>query len=245
MIVEYGVRELKICVEFGSDDYVFCNNFISKHLKNRLDLKHSSLIFGDFENLIKKEYFLLQVHSRLGKDADRRIFSYLRSPIRISYYKEKRLGLRDLKILEKDYSLVLETNDTYLQKWLKNHFKEFLSSENLEIEINTKSLQELSAIFNSGFFLGTAIDPANKYIINNLQKPFRLEFDTQLLEHLYTLNCNLRSTKKEIKTSYINLTKEFHPDKVFGDENLTSIFTKKFQQINAAYFFVKKHLNVA
>lgn len=58
-----------------------------------------------------------------------------------------------------------------------------------------------------------------------------------------TLNCTMKSTNDEIKSSYKKLVKEYHPDMIISKglpEEFIEVATKKFQEIQEAYSIVRK-----
>ena len=58
-----------------------------------------------------------------------------------------------------------------------------------------------------------------------------------------TLNCTLKSTNDEIKSSYKKLVKEYHPDMIISKglpEEFVDVATKKFQEIQEAYTKVRQ-----
>ena len=67
--------------------------------------------------------------------------------------------------------------------------------------------------------------------------------DSTLLYHYGVLELNYNASLKEVKTNYRKLAKMYHPDKVHHkNQTIINLYTKKFQDIQNSYQFLKNHL---
>ena len=66
----------------------------------------------------------------------------------------------------------------------------------------------------------------------------------EILKHLNVLGLKKGATKDDIKSSYRNLAKEFHPDKLSGmSQGIIKLAKEKFQKINSSYDYLNKNTN--
>jgi len=70
----------------------------------------------------------------------------------------------------------------------------------------------------------------------------RSESNDELRKHLNVLGLKKGASKEDIKISYRNLAKEFHPDKLSGmSEGIIKLAEEKFQIINDSYEYLNKN----
>lgn len=66
--------------------------------------------------------------------------------------------------------------------------------------------------------------------------------NNEILKHLSILGLKKGATKEDIKDSYRNLAKEFHPDRLTGmSEGIIKLAKEKFQMINDSYVYLNKN----
>jgi DnaJ like chaperone protein len=100
------------------------------------------------------------------------------------------------------------------------------------------------------------LHPSEVAVLQKIRNIFRLN-DTQYEaiksvhfknndKYYKTLNCTHESSDQDIKTSYKNMVKEFHPDTIMAKglpEEFIQFATQRFQEIQEAYESIRKERN--
>jgi len=85
----------------------------------------------------------------------------------------------------------------------------------------------------------------NKYNYNrnNSFNSSNYHQDSVLLYHYGVLELDYNASLKDVKNNYRKLAKMYHPDRVHHkNQTIINLYTKKFQDIQNSYHFLKEHL---
>ncbi|HIC09822.1 MAG TPA: J domain-containing protein [Campylobacterales bacterium] len=67
--------------------------------------------------------------------------------------------------------------------------------------------------------------------------------DATLAHHYRVLELQYNASLKEVKANYRKLAKRYHPDRVHNkNQSIVELYTKKFQEIQTSYQFLKEYL---
>lgn len=107
------------------------------------------------------------------------------------------------------------------------------------------SESEEDFIFNVGNFLGYTNDRLNNIknqFVKNKRKTQSKKYSQKIIDSLVVLGLKAGATSSEVKKSYRNLAKEFHPDKLSGmSDGIINLAKEKFQLIQDSYEYLNKH----
>ena len=107
------------------------------------------------------------------------------------------------------------------------------------------SKSEEDFIFNVGNSLGYSADRLNNIknqFVKNKRKTQSKKYSQKIIDALAVLGLKAGATSSEVKKSYRNLAKEFHPDKLSGmSDGIINLAKEKFQLIQDSYEYLNKH----
>lgn len=235
--------------------------FAEKHFKSVAKYANSIMIFEDPKERYKKNYFLNWAYhlsifreDENSKKLHREIIDNIHLPIRVKF-TDKRAVIEhvkvEMKFLSEDrISLKLNKHNRVAKRYLMASFREnMVGHKELEIFINNRSSSFWEAlmtgirqktIFNVSMeFLYDkwCVNPANKNI--EIKSYMTLE-EKRVRRSLALLNCPVDESLENIKTKYLSLAREYHPDNVYGQEKrVVETYTEKFRAIQEAYEVIK------
>ena len=107
------------------------------------------------------------------------------------------------------------------------------------------SKSEEDFIFNVGNSLGYSLDRLNNIknqFVKSKRKTQSKKYSQKIIDSLEVLGLKAGATSSEVKKSYRNLAKEFHPDKLSGiSDGIINLAKEKFQLIQDSYEYLNKH----
>ena len=107
------------------------------------------------------------------------------------------------------------------------------------------SKSEEDFIFNVGNSLGYSVDRLNNIknqFVKSKRKTQSKKYSQKIIDSLAVLGLKAGATSSEVKKSYRNLAKEFHPDKLSGmSDGIINLAKEKFQLIQDSYEYLNKH----
>ncbi|RAX56979.1 molecular chaperone [Helicobacter monodelphidis] len=243
-------------------------SFAMRHFSRSYRLSSSILILDDGERL-KKDYFLnwayhigLQRESREESASFEEILAHSYLPIRIKIIDETgvleqiKISLKVIKLGQ--VALILDHPNLLARRYLLSIFKNFLLSYNSkELFLNAESedfWEVLLGLISQKIIHNVVLNfdyesfkaCARGGFENSGFKEYYLTKDEITLRNsLKTLSCNLNDDWETIKNRYIELAREYHPDRVYGqDIAIVESYTEKFRDIQAAYENLKRQLEV-
>lgn len=219
--------------------------YADKYFTQKYKLSSSILILDDGMRF-KKDYLInwtYHISTNNNSSLEKLLnLSYL--PIRIRIKNNDEL-LNCVFIDVKFFGLARKVNFTlrkqsYLaMRYIKQNMREFITSSTaLEITMNAclpgfyESLMNMSA--------NKTISNVRLYFIYENNHSYLTSNEKKLKDACNTLNCNNYDSLDVIKASYINLIKRYHPDKVYGKDEITiRDYNNKFLEIKEAFEFIR------
>lgn len=246
-------REILVVVNFASNEHLMMERFCMRHFKKILRLSHSIVVFSHERELLKKEHFLYYLQ-KISKTNLGDFEQIKNTPIRIKISKknpQKRVKI-NVSFAKDHFNIASDDFCEFFDSYFCHVFQALRSNKNFEL--NEISIVKLSKMFKKSFLTGSLVsfsydkDFFASLIdkINQSKRNINFLLRDDLGKNLKVLGCTPKDTNEEIKTKYYTLIKKFHPDKVFSkDEEIILLYTKKFQEINNAWNFVKLKKSIA
>lgn len=238
---------------------------IKKSFVKSIGNKDKIIIFYNENELAQRKYFFKLISNIYSKFSNENI-DFLpteHKDIKLIYKKDNSLQSVldiDVKFEQKIIIFDLKNSDKlfnrYLIKQLDGMAHEFFEYQNIfrvDVE-STNHIEILENLFSTKehlkFIVNFNINKV-KYeefkkrvkILNSKNYVRRFSMLASLLEeHFKTLGCSVNDDFSTIKTSYLNLTKIYHPDKhVNAPNEIKKDYIDKFQKIGLAYEALKPY----
>jgi len=207
-----------------------------------------------YEQLLKN--FLRYKHKPIKIEFKQKIF--IKSDVEIYLdaisHKEVRILLKDENpwIISYFYSQLDKFITEYDHRNLFLNASDDRSKSRLDRVLKRKSILFFNIRFTySKGFLTILFNEFTKnrqnrfnYNRNNSFNSKNYNQDSKLLYHFGILELQYDSTFIEVKTNYRKLAKMYHPDRVHHkNQTIVSLYTKKFQDIQASYQYLKDYLS--
>lgn len=262
MRVEAFSRFVQISIEEYNPALERILSYAKKHFQQISHLSSSILILDDGARF-KKDYFITWVYhlatqgacDEIGADLDPILeMSYL--PIRI-----KILSTNALVECVRISFHILATNRAVLILDRPNHIAKRYIGAILSHLVVSSDLNHIYLDMQNNAFWSSIMDIIDSKIIHNVRiefdydsfKPNSKKYPSYLtksernLKNAYRiLGCNENESFFEIRSKYLELIKQYHPDKVFGkDEKIIEAYNIKFIELKEAFDIVKHNFEIA
>ena len=237
-------------------------SYAKKHFQQISHLSSSILILDDGARF-KKDYFITWVYhlatqgvcDEIGADLDSILeMSYL--PIRIKIISQNAL----VECVHISFR-ILGTNRAVLILDRPNHIAKRYIGAILSNLVVSSDLCHIYLDMRNSAFWSSLMDIIGSKIIHNV----RIEFDydsfkpnskkypsyltkaeRNLKKAYHILGCDESMGFFEIRAKYLEQIKQYHPDKVFGqDEKLVQAYNIKFIELKEAFDIVKRNFEIA
>ncbi len=264
MKVELLQQYVQITISRYSEFLPRAISFAMRHFSKSYRLSSSILILDDGERL-KKDYFLnwayhigLQKESQETSVSFEKILEHSYLPIRIKIIDEASV-LEYIKVSLKmvevgQVALVLTRQNLLARRYLLALFKDYLLGYNeKELFLNAESKnfwEKLMGLISQKIIYNIVLQFDYESFKACASSSFKTDFEHYLTkdeailrDSLKTLSCELNDDWETIKNRYLALAREYHPDRVYG-QNMAIVesYTEKFRDIQAAYEVVKCRL---
>lgn len=269
MQISYSKEMVAITIQEDSKTFYFLQNLIEKNFVKRIGRKEKVIVFRQNDEKVQRRYFLKLV-SKIYKRKNKNSKKEELEKIKNAYNKNIKLSLLktnqitqcinvDVKI-EDNYVILLhfETNFSILVTYLKNYFKKHLISYRSKTRVMTiypnssKTIELLENLLSQKELLGSFVNfnsnadelQAYKMVLNekNLRKDRYFALFSLLEDYYRVLGCKAADTFETIRGRYLELVKQYHPDRIdISDVSLDTHYSKKFQEIQYAYEMLKIH----
>lgn len=223
--------------------------YANKHFAKQYKLSSSILIL-DSAIRRKKDYLITWAyHMTLQEDLKLLddILQRTHLPIRIKILGfDEVLNVINIKLSNPSLSravLHLAQDNHIAKRYLLSTFKGYC----IDYSVYQNGGAELVLDSAKGGFYERLINTINYKIIHNVVLDFDFKTfidaptyitarEIELQKILCTLNAEAFEDFESIKKKYLKLVRQFHPDRVFGeDEGVIKAHTRRFQEINEAY----------
>jgi DnaJ-domain-containing protein 1 len=198
------------------------------------------------------------------------LLMYKKKPIKIEF-KQKQIVRSDVDVYldaisHKDVKILLREPNPWITSFFSSQLDKFIVEfDERRLFLNTteeraktrldRVLKKKDIIFfnikydySKNFLTILFTDPKKerRKFGQNRKKSFNSENyhqDRVLLHHYGILELAYGATLKDVKNNYRRLAKMYHPDRVHHkNETIVELYTKKFQDIQTSYHFLKEHL---
>ena len=242
-------------------------SFAVKHFSEFLQLSSSVLLLDEEKERFKKRYFINWIYhlsESREKDKDKKLYEKLllstHLPIRIKTTNNKNPVENvniSMEILSEDRSVFrMDKQNRLARRYLISSFREHIVGYNKkELYLdNTKASfwEQLIISFQEKIIHNVSIKfEYDKHGSNNIKfdiesSPFLTKNEKILRRSYQVLGCNINDSFESVKCKYLHLAKEFHPDRVHGQDEVTiKRYTERFRIVQEAYQYIKKNSNVA
>lgn len=238
-------------------DKAWINNFLAKHKEELLFLSHSVIIYHNDKQEEEKKAFLSKACELFAEkeslDATffvRAIMCCLHYPIKIQTIdKVEEQPSLDVEVTALDtnhISMKLKTPDIWFQIYMQSKLDVCLLKASKNELLFDLYEDEFKAIFerslNRNHIFSRKIH--YHYAKEFLQTLFSVNhytLDDSSLKYYAILQCEENASKDELKNSYKQLAKTYHPDQIIhlNDKGKIGHYTRMFQQVQEAYQALK------
>jgi DnaJ-domain-containing protein 1 len=232
-------------------------SFIEAYPDELLFLSHSMIIYDSDEQAEDKEMFLSKACRVFAQKESlnesffiKAMISCLHYPIKIETKAKdgQHLALNvDVKAFNShQVRMELSKVDSWFHLYIHTKLKECIhevQDQSLIFNLNSsKNVSQFERALSRNYIFSQKIN--FHYDSNFLQTLFRdySQYEIDIKEKYYAiLGCSNSASKDELKSSYKQLVKTYHPDQVMhlNDEKQIVHFTRKFQQVQEAYQMLK------
>ncbi len=260
MRVEAFSRFVQISIEEYNPALTRILNYAKKHFQQISHLSSSILILDDGARF-KKDYFITWVYHLATQGACDEIDADL-DPILEMSYLPIRIKILSTNALVECVNIsfrILGTNRAVLILDRPNHIAKRYIGAILSHLVISSDLCHIYLDTQNSAFWSSIMDIIGSKIIHNV----RLEFDydsfkpkkypsyltkaERNLKNAYRiLGCDESESFFEIRAKYLELIKQYHPDKVFGqDEKIIEAYNIKFIELKEAFDIIKRNFEIA
>ena len=267
MQISYSNNLIAITIQEDSKTFYFLQNLINKNFNKKIGKKDKIIIFKQEEEEVQRKYFLKLI-SKIYKR--KYLYAEIQEVEKIKYSYNKNIKLSLLKSnqisqfinidvkIDNNYVVLLHFNTDYsiLISYLKNYFKNHLVSYRKKTRILTiypnshKTIKLLENLLSQKELLGSYINfyydkeelKEYKSVLNEKQNRIKRYYALfSLLDEYYCiLGCEKLDTFDTIRKRYLELVKQYHPDRLRKvDLSLKKYYKKKFLDIQNAYETLK------
>lgn len=241
-----------------SDFFVNMSAKMRENFKSSIGTKNKTMAFYDVDEVIQRKYFFKFINKIYKKENGHK-FEFNKScdkKIKLVFQKENSLQILlhiKLKFDRNSVIFDMRKSDELFVKYLLKNFTGIPYDECLGIyNFNFESLKQVETLENIIFFrehLKFLVDfdfnhddfKEFKKRIKITQSPlFNQRFTllaNLLSEHFETLGVSANDDFSKVRSSYLELSKIYHPDKTGEDSNTFN--NEKFQKISLAYEALK------
>lgn len=262
MKVQAFSRFVQISIEEYNPALEKILNYAKRHFQQISHLSSSILILDDGARF-KKDYFITWVYHLATQGVCDEIDADLDPILEMSYLpiRIKILSTNALVECVRISFRILGTNRAVLILDRPNHIAKRYIGAVLSHLVISSDLSHIYLDTQNSAFWSSIMDIIGNKIIHNV----RIEFDydsfkpnakkypsyltkaeRNLKNAYHILGCSESDSFFEIRTKYLNLIKQYHPDKVFGKESeIIEAYNIKFIELKEAFDIVKHNFEIA
>lgn len=264
MKVELLQQYVQIAISRYSEFLPRAISFAMRHFSRNYRLSSSILILDDGERL-KKDYFLNWAY-HIGLQKERReesvsfdkILEHSYLPIRIKIIDEMgmleqvRIALK--MIVHQQVALTLDRPNLIARRYLLSLFRDYLLGYNdKELFLNASEQsfwEQLMGLISQKVIHNVVLcfdyesfEVCARGNFAGFESSYMTKDEAILRKSLSVLSCNLNDDWETIKNRYIELAREYHPDRVYGqDVAIVESYAEKFRGIQEAYEILRSRL---
>lgn len=267
MQISLSQEMLAITIEEDPKTFYFLQNLADKNFQKKIGRKNKTIIFKEHDEVVQRRYFLKLVSKLYQKKTQDTqcatlIENAIDKTIKISLLKSNQL-LQHMNIrmeIEDNYAVVfyMGTHNTLFASYLKNYFKDHLvrvrpknntitlypNSEQTIRLIEKLLLQKemLGAFINFEYNVESFVTYKKSIAGKKVRRNHQNALFSLLEEYFCILGCKAEDTFEAVRSSYLKLVKQYHPDTLGTNHGALHVsYLKKFQEIQYAYEMVKVH----
>lgn len=247
------------------DDKLFCElkELINKNFKKTISSKGKIISFYDENEIPQRKYFLKFIKCIYEKQNNSQLninFAEYKT-IKLNYMQTNTLSkiIQASIFFEKD-EVIFKTNKSenvffsYItQSFKDNEFKLNENKTRLNLKIKSeKDFLNLKTLIYKKEHLNFLIDfKFDKDSFDKFERNYKVHKSSKFInrfsalanlleENFKILNCNTNSNLDDVRESYLELVKIYHPDRHSNkSNNIKNVYRKKFEQIQQAYESLK------
>lgn len=248
-----------------SDDKLFCelSDLINKNFKKNISTKGKVISFYEENEIPQRKYFLKfikRIYDRENKEQLNINFAEYKT-IKLQYVKENTLSkvIQANLFFQKD-EVVFRINRSeniffgyILQSFKDNEFKINQNNTRLNLKIKSeKDFENLKTLFDKKEHMNFIVNfKFDEYEFEKFKREYKVQNSSKFInrfsalanlleDNFKALNCNTKSTLCEVRESYLDLVKIYHPDRHSNkSDNIKNVYREKFEQIQQAYESLK------
>lgn len=269
MHVSFSHNMFAITIQDDAKTFYHLQNIIIKNFHKCLGKKDKTIIFRDENETVQRRYFLkliAKIYQKKHPHATSEIITQIQQSydmsIKIAHLKSNQLQ-QQLKInvfIEDNYVVIfkIDAHQSILINYLKNYFKFHLVKYRVKnstftlYPLGEQTAKLLDKLLNKKEIVGSYIDfiyDISAFITykNTLREKINrkkrfLAIFSLLREYYEILGCSDKDSFEEIRTQYLRLVKQYHPDFISKEDRiLETHYTEKFRTIQNAYNMIKIH----
>ncbi len=266
MRIELFENWIQISIDEKSAILKKAKSFALKHFAEFLQLSSSVIVLDEEKERYKKRYFINWIyHLSVTKERDKervllaKLLGSTHLPIRIKTTSNSSVVENvkvSMEMLSNDRTVFrLDKQNRLARRYLISSFREHIvgyGKKELFLD-NTKEAfwEQLIATFQEKIIHNVSLQfEYDKHGSNNARFESHSAYHTaseRILRKAYAiLECDINDTFEKIKTTYLKMAKEYHPDRVHGQDELTiKRYTEKFRLIQEAYETIKNNHHLA
>lgn len=233
------------------------NDFLAKYKEELLFLSHSVIIYHNDDQEEEKRHFLTKACELFAQkeslDATffvRAIMCCLNYPIKIQttdkVEEQKAIDVRVTALDNQHVSMRLKSPDVWFNIYMQSKLHECtvkVTKSELVFNLfndNLKGVFERSLNRNH-IFSRKIFYHYDKEFLQTLFNPNPYALDDNSLKYYAILQCEENASKDELRSSYKQLVKTYHPDQIIhlNDKGKIGHYTRMFQQVQEAYQALK------
>ncbi|AQW81207.1 putative DnaJ domain protein [Campylobacter pinnipediorum subsp. pinnipediorum] len=247
------------------DDKLFTelSNMINKNFQNTISSKGRVISFYEENEMPQRKYFLKfikKIYEKQNKDELNIQFAEYKT-IKLNYMQKNTLtNVIFAKVFFEDDEVIFRLQKSnnlffgYLLQTFKNReFKINDSKTRLNIKITSdKDCDILQSLFEKKEYLDFIVEfDKDDEKFDKFKRNFKVKKSAKFInrfsalaslleDNFKVLDCKIDSSFDDIRQSYLDLVKIYHPDRHANkSENIKDVYRKKFEQIQNAYESLK------
>lgn len=247
--------------------YYRLQHIVDEHFPHRVGRKDKIILFPKQEEFHQRRYFLkliAKLYKKTNPDEAtlKELYDSHSKTIKLSLLQQGMVIPRmNINVyFENNHAIIFElaNNDRLLVSYLKNYFKDHL----IQYRMRNKTLtlfpnsdltcNRLEKLLQTQKHMAWYIHfDYDAKTFKNFEKALKVRFERKrrfnalhgiLEEYFKALNCNVNDSFETVRRHYLELVKEYHPDRLQGQsQDLIAHYREKFDKIQVAYEMVRTY----
>lgn len=255
-------RWIQVDVDKGSYFEKKAQTFVDKHFSSIFNLSNSMLIFTGESERYRREYFLnwayhISSNREIKKIPIEQIQAMNDMPIRLKYRDDRavvdHVTVFTNFITSQKVAMVLSKHNRLAKRYLISKFRDRVISHDKTRVFLDSSAPNFWEYLMESMSQKTIFNVCLKFEYDQFEHdkfeaaPSYLTKQERLLRECYrVLNLSHEDAFESVRSRFLKLAREYHPDNVYGmEQGIVEIYTKKFRKIQEAYDFIRSSRHIA